>query len=320
MKIVVLDGHALNPGDLDWGPLEALGEVQVYPRSTPEEVPERASGVEVLLLTNKVMLDEETMAQIPGLRYIGITATGTNVVDLAAARQRGIVVTNVPAYSTPSVAEHVFALLLALARRVEGHSDLVRAGRWTAAPDFSFWEGELVELAGRTLGIVGFGAIGRAVARIGLAFGMAVLVHTAHPERHREELPGVKFVALEELLAASDVVTLHCPLTPSTEELIDARRLALMRPSAFLLNTGRGRLVDEAALAQALNEGRLAGAGLDVLSVEPPAAGNPLLQARNCLVTPHIAWATRAARVRLLETVVANVAAYLAGAPQNRVS
>ncbi len=319
MKIVVLDGHALNPGDLDWGPLAAHGELQVHPRSAPGEVLERAAGAEVLL-TNKVVLDADCLAQLPDLQYIGVTATGTNVVDLAAAKARGIVVTNVPAYSTPSVAEHVFALLLALARRVEGHSTLVREGRWSASPDFSFWDGELVELAGRRLGLVGFGAIGQAVARIGLAFGMRILVNTGHPERHRGDLPGVSFLALEELLAGSDVVSLHCPLTPETEHLLDARRLALMRPGAFLINTGRGPLVDEAALATALNEGRLAGAGLDVLSSEPPSPGNPLLAARNCLITPHIAWATRASRSRLLDVVVANVAAFLAGKPRNVVN
>ena len=319
MKIVVLDGHTLNPGDLDWAPLAAHGELTVYPRSAPEEVPERAAGA-ALLLTNKVVLDAGRLAQLPELRYIGVTATGTNVVDVAAARARGIAVTNVPAYGTPSVAEHVFALLLALARRVEGHSALVREGRWSAAPDFSFWEGELVELSGRRLGLVGCGAIGRAVARIGLAFGMQVLVHTAHPERHRDELPEATFLPLEELLAQSDVVSLHCPLTPGTEKLLDARRLALLRPGAFLLNTGRGPLIDEAALAAALNAGQLAGAGLDVLSVEPPPGSNPLLTARNCLITPHLAWATRAARVRLMNVVVANVAAFLGGRPQNLVN
>jgi glycerate dehydrogenase len=319
MKIVVLDGYTLNPGDLDWAPLAAHGELEIHPRSAPGEVLERAAGAEVLL-TNKVVLDADRLAQLPDLQYIGVTATGTNVVDLAAAKAKGIVVTNVPAYSTPSVAEHVFALLLALARRVEGHSTLVRDGRWSEALDFSFWEGELVELSGRRLGLVGFGAIAQAVARIALAFGMRVMVTTAHPERHRGELPGVTFHSLEELLAGSDVVSLHCPLTPETEHLLDARRLALMRPGAFLLNTGRGPLIDEAALAAALNAGHLAGAGLDVLSSEPPPLSNPLLQARNCLITPHIAWATRASRSRLLEVVAANVGAFLAGKLRNVVN
>jgi len=319
MKIVVLDGFTLNPGDLDWAPLAALGKLEVFERSAPDEVEARCAGAEIAL-TNKVPFDAERLARLPELRYLGVTATGTNVVDLAAARARGITVTNVPAYSTPSVAEHVFALLLALARRVEGHAALVRGGRWSVSPDFSFWEGELVELAGRRLGVIGCGAIGRAVIRIGQAFGMVVAAHTAHPERHRAELPGVAFLSLEELLATSDVVSLHCPLTPATEKLLDTRRLALMRPDAYLLNTGRGPLVDEAALAAALNAGHLAGAGLDVLAVEPPAAENPLLTARNCLITPHTAWATRAARSRLLAVVVANVAAFIGGAPQNVVT
>lgn len=319
MKIVVLDGHTLNPGDLDWAPLAALGELEVYERSAPDEVEARVAGAEIAL-TNKVPFDAARLQRLPQLRYIGLTATGTNVVDLAAARSRGVTVSNVPAYSTASVAEHVFALLLALTRRVEGHASLVRDGGWSVSPDFSFWEGELVELAGRRLGVVGCGAIGRAVIRIGQAFGMEVAAHTAHPERHRAELPGVTFLPLEELLASSDVVSLHCPLTPATEKLLDARRLALLRPGAFLLNTGRGQLVDEAALAAALNAGQLAGAGLDVLAAEPPAADNPLLRARNCLITPHIAWATRAARSRLLAVVVANLAAFMAGAPQNVVN
>lgn len=319
MKIVVLDGHTLNPGDLDWAPLAAHGELQVYPRSAPGEVLERAADA-AILLTNKVVLDAARLAQLPALRHIGVTATGTNVVDLAAARARGISVSNVPAYSTPSVAEHVFALILALARRVEGHAALVRQGRWSAAPDFSFWEGELVELCGRRLGVVGCGAIGLAVARIGQAFGMEVLVHTRHPEEHRAELPEATFLPLDELLAASDVVTLHCPLTPETEGLLDARRLALLRPGAYLINTGRGPLVDAAALAAALEAGALAGAGLDVLAVEPPPPDNPLPQARNCLVTPHIAWATRASRTRLLTVVAANVGAFIAGRPQNLVT
>ena len=319
MKIVVLDGHTLNPGDLDWTPLAALGELEVYARSAPAEVEARVAGAQVVL-TNKVPFAATRLQRLPELRYIGVTATGTNVVDLAAARAQKVVVTNVPAYSTPSVAEHVFALLLALARRVEGQAALVREGRWSASPDFSFWEGELVELAGRRLGVVGCGAIGRAVIRIGQAFGMEVAAHTAHPQRHRAELPGVTFLALDELLASSDVVSLHCPLTEATEKLLDARRLALMRSGAYLINTGRGPLVDEAALAAALNAGQLAGAGLDVLAAEPPAADNPLLTARNCLVTPHIAWATRAARSRLLAVLVANLAAFIAGDPQNVVN
>lgn len=321
MKIVVLDGYTLNPGDLNWQTLEALGDCTFYERTPRELVLERAAGAEILL-TNKVVLGAEHLAQLPRLRYIGVLATGYNVVDIEAARQRGVTVTNVPAYSTASVAQMVFALLLELTQQVGHHARLVREGRWTASPDFCFWERPLVELEGLTLGIVGFGAIGRRVARLARAFGMEVLVHTAHPEKYRETAEGrqVRFVGLDELFRASDAVSLHCPLTEETRALVDARRLGLMKSTAFLLNTGRGALVDEAALAVALDSGRIAGAGLDVLSVEPPPAGNPLLQAANCCVTPHIAWATQAARQRLMATAVENVRAFLAGQRQNVVS
>ncbi|HXV21640.1 MAG TPA: D-2-hydroxyacid dehydrogenase [Desulfuromonadales bacterium] len=321
MKIVVLDGYTLNPGDLSWQALEALGDCTVYERTPKELVIERAAGAEIIL-TNKVLLGAEQLAQLPQLRYIGVTATGYNVVDVDAARQRGVTVTNVPAYSTASVAQMVFALLLELSQQVGHHAGLVREGRWTASVDFCFWDRPLVELDGLTLGIVGFGAIGRRVARLARAFGMEVLVHTAHPEKYRETAEGseARFVGLDELFRASDIVSLHCPLTEETRALVDARRLALMKSSAFLINTGRGPLVDEAALAAALNTGGIAGAGLDVLSVEPPPVGNPLLQAANCCITPHIAWATRAARERLLETAAGNIRAYLTGAPQNVVS
>jgi glycerate dehydrogenase len=321
MKIVVLDGYTLNPGDLDWQPLHALGDCTIFERTPKETLFERAAGAEVLL-TNKVALGRAELAQLPQLRYIGVLATGYNIVDVAAARERGITVCNVPAYSTASVAQLTFALLLELTSQVGHHADRVRTGAWVKAQDFSFRERPLVELEGLTLGIVGFGAIGRRVATLGHAFGMTVLVHTAHPERYQATPDGVAvhFVGLDELCAASDVVTLHCPLFPETRGLIDARRLELMRPSAFLLNTSRGPLIDEAALTDALNAGQLAGAGLDVLSAEPPAADNPLLTAANCCITPHIAWATRAARARLLAATVANLQAFVAGAPQNVVS
>jgi glycerate dehydrogenase len=321
MKIVVLDGYTLNPGDLNWQALEVLGDYTVYERTPKELLIERAAGAEIVL-TNKVVLGAEQLAQLPQLRYIGVLATGYNVVDVEAARQRNVTVTNVPAYSTASVAQMVFALLLELSQQVGHHARLVREGRWTAAVDFCFWDRPLVELDGLTLGIVGFGAIGRRVARLARAFGMEVLVHTAHPEKYRETAEGreARFVGLDELFRASDAISLHCPLTEETRALVDARRLDLMKPTAFLLNTGRGPLVDEAALAAALNAGRIAGAGLDVLSAEPPPVGNPLLQAANCCITPHIAWATRAARQRLMTTVVENLRAYLTGAPQNVVS
>ena len=316
MKIVVLDGYTANPGDLDWSALAALGALTVHERTPAPLTLERAAGAQVVL-TNKVMLGAAALAALPELRYVGVLATGYNVVDVAAAGERGIVVTNVPAYSTPSVAQHVFALLLELSRGVGHHATLVREGRWSTAPDFAFWATPQVELAGLTFGIVGFGAIGQAVARIALAFGMRVLVATRHPDP--PAWPEVTFVALDELFAKADVVSLHCPLTGETHGMVSAARLAAMKPSAWLINTGRGPLVDEAALAAALNAGQIAGAGLDVLAQEPPPADNPLLTAPNCVITPHLAWATRAARARLLNTAIANVRAFLEGHPQNRV-
>jgi glycerate dehydrogenase len=321
MMIVVLDGYALNPGDLSWKGFENLGECAVHERTPKELVVERAAGAEVLL-TNKVVLGRAEMAQLPNLRYIGVLATGFNMVDIEAAREHEITVANVPAYSTASVAQMTFSLLLEMTQQVGHHSRLVREGRWTASPDFCFWDRPLVELEGLTLGIVGFGAIGRRVASLGRAFAMEVLVHTGHPEKYRDTAGGrkVRFVGLEELFGQSDVVSLHCPLTEETEGMVDRRRLALMKPGAFLINTGRGPLVEEAALAEALNAGRLAGAGLDVLSAEPPPADNPLLSAENCFITPHIAWASRAARTRLMETAVENLAAFVAGSPRNVVT
>lgn len=317
MKIVVLDGHTLNPGDLSWDELRALGECEIHPRTPPELVAARAAGAEVVL-TNKVALDAATLAALPELRYIGVLATGYNVVDAAAARARGVTVTNVPGYSTKSVAQLTFALLLELTHHAGHHAATVRAGRWAASADFCYWDFPLRELDGLTFGVVGFGAIGREVAGIAAAFGMRVL---AHSRRRPEPLPpGVEFVALDDLFARADVVSLHCPLTPETRHLVNAERLARMKPGAFLLNTGRGPLVDEAALAAALNGGRLAGAGLDVLSAEPPPADHPLLTARNCLITPHLAWASGAARRRLLREVAANLRAFLSGSPRNVVN
>jgi len=315
-KIVVLDGYAANPGDLDWAPLAGLGELTVYERTPAALTVERAAGAQALL-TNKVVLGANELAALPELRYIGVLATGYNVVDTAVAGARGIVVTNVPAYSTPSVAQQVFALLLELTRGAGRHAALVRAGRWCTAPDFCFWEGPQVELAGLSIGLVGFGAIGRAVACIALAFGMRVLVATRSPDPAAP--PEITFVDLDQLFTAADVISLHCPLSADTRELVNAARLAQMKPSAYLINTGRGPLVDEAALAAALHDGQIAGAGLDVLCQEPPPATNPLLTAPNCVITPHLAWATHAARARLLDTAIANVRAFLAGREQNRV-
>jgi len=317
MKIVVLDGYAMNPGDLSWGELEKLGDCRVYDRTPANKVLERAAGAR-MVLTNKTVLSADTLAALPDLQYIGVLATGTNVVDIQAASRRGIVVTNVPGYSTASVAQMVFALLLEMTNQVGHHSRVVREGAWSASPDFSFWDRPLTELDGLNLGVVGYGAIGSRVATLGRAFGMNVLVHTRHPEKYATA--DVEFVGLDDLFRRSDVVSLHCPLTQETERMVDERRLALMKAEAWLINTGRGPLVDEAALAAALNAGRLAGAGLDVLSSEPPPAANPLLLAKNCIITPHVAWATRAARQRLMTVVVANVRDFLAGGSSNRVN
>lgn len=317
MKIAVLDGYTMNPGDLDWSPLENLGECRIFDRTPRQQVIERAQGAEILI-TNKVPLGAGEIQALPQLRYIGVTATGVNVVDLDTARRQDIVVTNVPAYSTPAVAQQTFALILEVVRGVGQHAELVRQGRWNESPDFSFQVSPQIELAGQTLGLVGFGAIGQAVARVGQAFGMEIVVHTR--TARSQEWPEVDFVSLDDLFRRADIVSLHCPLTDQTEQMVDGRRLALMKEAAYLINTARGGLVDESALAQALEQGRLAGAGLDVLSQEPPLADNPLLSAPNCLITPHLAWATQAARQRLMDTVIANVAAFLDGKPQNRVA
>jgi len=316
MKIVILDGFATNPGDLSWDGLKEFGGLTVYDRTPADLTVERAAGAEVLI-SNKVFLGTDEMAALPELRYIGIQATGVNVVDLDAARKHGVAVTNVPAYSTSSVAQHVFALLLELARGVGRHAELVKTGAWTNCPDFAFQETPQIELCGKTLGIVGFGDIGREAAKIAAAFGMQVLVHTRTPKP--QAFPDVRFVELDQLLTEADVISLNCPLTPETERLINAERLAMMKRSAFLINTGRGLLVDEPALAAALRDGIIAGAGLDVLSKEPPPADNPLLSAPNCFVTPHLAWATHAARKRLIDEIVENLRAFLAGESRNRV-
>lgn len=316
MRIVVLDGYTLNPGDLSWWELEALGPCTIYDRSSPEEVVPRARDAEIVL-TNKVVLSREVIGQLERLRYIGVLATGYNVVDVDAARQRGILVTNVPTYGSASVAQMTFAHLLNLAQHVGQHAASVAAGRWSASVDWCYWDYPLVELAGLTMGIVGLGRIGQATARLALAAGMEVLACDVQPI---VPPPGVGVVDLDTLFRRSDVVCLHCPLTPATERLVNRQRLAQMKPSAFLINTSRGGLVDEQALAEALNRGQIAGAGLDVLSAEPPAPDNPLLKAKNCYITPHIAWATKAARQRLLRIVVENVRGFLAGRPQNVVN
>ena len=317
MNIVVLDGYILNPGDLSWKDLEVLGAVRIYDRTEERLIPQRAAGAEIIL-TNKTPLSAETLRQLPQARYIGVLATGYNIVDITAARQVGIMVTNVPTYGTASVAQFTFALLLELCHHVKLHSDAVMAGEWSRSADWCFWRSPLIELAGKVMGLVGMGRIGQQVARIAEAIGMQV-VFTGGGHSNRSD-QSILRVELEELLRRSDVVSLHCPLVPATQGMIHAERLRLMKRSAFLINTSRGPLVVEQDLADALNAERLAGAAVDVLSVEPPVTGNPLLRARNCLITPHIAWATQEARTRLLAVGVKNVAAFLQGKPQNVVS
>ena len=316
MNLVVLDGYTLNPGDLTWDELKVLGPCAIYDRTPPDELLSRAAHAEIIL-TNKTELTRQHFARLSALKYIGILATGTNIVDLAAARERGIVVTNVPAYSTASVAQTTFALLLELTQHVGHHAATVREGAWSRNPDWCYWERPLLELASLTLGIVGLGRIGTAAAKLANAFDMPVLAH--NPKPHNAPAY-VRWVGLEQLFRQSDVVSLHCPLTSENRHMVNRERLSWMKPSAFLLNTSRGQLIDEPALAEALNKGRLGGAGLDVLSIEPPLPDNPLLTARNCITTPHLAWATRASRARLLKVAIANVRAFLDGHPQNVVN
>ena len=317
MKIVVLDGHTLNPGDLTWKDLEALGECAIYDRTASEDIASRAAGAEVAL-TNKTVLSGKIIEELDNLQYISVLATGYNVVDVDAARNRGIPVSNVPTYGTESVAQMVFSHLLNLTQNVAHHAQSVKDGRWSSCPDFCYWDMPLVELQGLTMGIVGFGRIGQATAKLAQAFGMKVI---AYDITSPSEIPeGYEMVDLEDIFRKADVISLHCPLTPETENLINTQRLALMKPTAFLINTSRGMLVDEQALADALNGDRLAGVGLDVMSIEPVTKHNPLLAAKNCYITPHIAWATQAARKRLLQVSVDNVAAFIAGKPQNVVN
>lgn len=315
LRIVVLDGYTLNPGDLPWDLLREVGACEIYERTRSGEVLERAEGADVIL-TNKVVLDADLIGNLPDLRYIGVLATGYNVVDTEAAASRGIPVANVPEYSTPSVVQLTFALLLELARGPGIHTTAAREGMWSACPDFSFHLRPQVELGGMTMGVVGFGRIGRAVAKMAKAFDMDVIVYTRSPGCG----DGVSYVGLDDLFGASDVVSLHCPLTSQTEGMVDERRLGLMKPSAFLINTARGPLVDEKALTNALNSGRIAGAAMDVLSTEPPPPDHPLLSAKNCVITPHLAWATLAARKRLMEITVQNIKAWMEGRPVNLVN
>lgn len=317
MLTVVLDGHVANPGDLSWNEIEKFGEVRIYPRTSPDEVVERCADADVVL-TNKVVIDETAMSRLPRLKYIGILATGYNNVDVEAARRRGIPVCNVPAYSTDSVAQTVFALLLEITNRVGAYSEKTARGEWTSCADFSFTLGPIAELSGMTMGIYGLGNIGRKVAEIAHAFGMKVVSPTS---QRADAIPGyVEKVDFEEFLRRSDVVSLNAPLGASNRGLFNAPVFARMKRGAILINTARGPLVDEADLAAALRDGRIGAAGVDVLCQEPPRGGSPLLSAPNCFVTPHVAWQSTAARRRLLDVTASNIAAFLAGEPANVVN
>lgn len=317
MKIVVLDGYAANPGDLCWDELKALGECIVYDRTAPAEVLERSAGAEILL-TNKTVITAEHIAALPGLKYIGVLATGYNIVDVAAAKEHGVIVTNIPAYSTDSVAQMVFAHILNIAQQVQHHSEEVHKGRWTDSKDFCFWDTPLLELHGKKIGIVGLGHTGYATARIAIGFGMEVYAYTS--KTHFQLPPEIHKMELDELFRECDIISLHCPLTDTTREMVNAERLRLMKPTAILINTGRGPLVNEQDLADALNNGTIYAAGVDVLSQEPPRADNPLLTAKNCYITPHIAWASTAARERLMQIMSGNIRAYQDGKPINVVN
>lgn len=317
MKIVILDGYAANPGDLSWDEVKALGECTIYDRTLPCDVVPRAEGAEIVL-TNKTRIEAHHIAALPQLKYIGVLATGYNIVDTEAARQHGVLVTNIPAYSTNSVAQLVFAHLLNIAQQVQHHSEAVHSGRWSHCSDFCFWDMPLLELHGLKMGIVGLGHTGMATALIALGFGMEVYAYTSKsPLQLQSEIHKME---LDQLFRECDVVSLHCPLTPATQGLVNAERLQLMKPTAILINTARGPLIDEEALADALNQGKLAAAGLDVLSQEPPKADNPLLTARNCYLTPHIAWGSTAARQRLMQILVDNIQSFLSGHPVNVVN
>ena len=317
MKIVVLDGYGLNPGDLSWEALEAFGDVDIYPRTAPEDVIDRCFDAEIVL-TNKVVFNKKILVSLPRLRYIGVLATGYNVVDVDAAANLDIVVTNIPAYSTDSVVQNTFAHILAMANRVEHYTMQNRKGRWSASPDFVYWDTPLMELAGKTMGIVGLGAIGMRVAKLARCFGMEVYAYTS---KASSDLPeGIQKTTFEGLLAVSDILSLHCPLNHSTREIINASSIAKMKPGALLVNTGRGPLVNEQDVADALISGQLGGYGADVMCQEPPSADNPLFSAPNAYITPHVAWATYEARQRLMAIATGNVKAFIDGAPVNVVN
>lgn len=317
MEIVILDGEIVNPGDLSWAGLEALGHVTAWPDTKPEQVAGRIGNAEVVI-TNRVCITAEVIAACPGLRYIGLMSTGYNTVDIEAAKRAGIPVCNVPGYTTDAVAQATFALLLEVCNQVGRHSAEVHAGRWGETEDWSFWSDPLIELSGKTLGIIGFGAIGRAVARIAAAMNMRVVAHSRTETEEGRAL--AEYLPLDDLLATADVVSLHCPLTPETRGMINTSAIEKMKPGTILLNTARGALLDDMVVAAALNSGRLRAAGLDVVSVEPIAENNPLLKAKNCFITPHIAWAAIETRRRLLGIVEQNLRAFVTGTPVNVVN
>lgn len=317
MKIVVLDGYALNPGDLSWDGFTDLGDLTVHERTSPEDILKRASGAEILL-TNKTPVREQVIQQLPGLKYIGVLATGYNIIDVDAASRNNIVVANIPDYGGYSVAQLTFALLLELCHHVQRHSDSVREGKWASSKDWCYWEYPLVELAGKTMGIIGFGNIGQKVGDIAASFGMKVL-GAAKRESDQSLRKNFRWASVAEILQESDVVSIHCPLTPETKGLINSQSVRTMKPGSFLLNTSRGPIINDEDLSDALNADVIAGAGIDVLSVEPPHQNNPLFTARNCIITPHIAWATKEARARLMNMAVTNLKAFLNGNPVNVV-
>lgn len=315
-QVVILDAYATNPGDVSWEPVESVANCRIYDRTDPADVLARTGDADVVML-NKAVLSAETIAQAPNLKYVGILATGCNTIDPVAAKERGLVVSNVPGYSTASVAQHTFALLLELTNQVALHSSDVRTGSWSRNPDYCYWLSPQLELHGQVLGLVGFGQIGQAVARIGQAHGMRVRVHRQNTSAPPP--PGVEYVSLDQLFSESDVLSLHCPLTSATAGLVNTMRLEQMKPGALLINTSRGPLIQEEDLAAALCRGHLAGAAVDVLSTEPPAPNNPLLSAPRCLVTPHLAWASAAARTRLIQSAADNLQAFLKGSPMNQI-
>lgn len=318
MKIIVLDGYALNPGDLSWEKFKELGDVSIFDRTPLELRKERSKGADILI-TNKTNIDKLLINELPNLKYIGVLATGYNVVDIESARNRGIIVTNIPSYSTNSVAQMTFALILELCNHVKSHSDAVKCGTWSKSKDFCFWNHSLIELSNKKIGIIGFGNIGRKVAHIATAFGMDILAlnRSKTDESYRKNFI---WTDLNELLQKSDIITLHCPLTAETKGLINRDTLKLMKKNAFLINTSRGGLIIEEDLAEGLNKGKIAGAGLDVLTTEPPERENPLLKAKNCIITPHISWATRESRIRLMEIAIENIKAFISGEPINVIN